>query len=309
MRGGWRPNKDCRILTPTLLAIKVFISRSPWLLNRRPGGPASAGHGSHSSIFSPTHLNFLSPGIYNNLTSTYLLRASQFRTQFNLSTVKVAPDLISLTGCTCYVHRCISSFDSLAGSVVNMQHFLKASIHFDSLSVMDGDDFLKLDPCMPLWPSVTKFFSVVLSQSMCIFAFGPSSSLSDSFTILLIHLDFLSCSLGCHIFPYMLLEFFRCFRMSCFVSIVLPCLDIFLIFPLLRLSFLAYLLELCCHFSCVAFFFFWSQHVQAFSFVSHFFFCCRFLICVSCRISHSGFEFILVFFRGTPTFSQTNLYV
>ena len=29
--------------------------------------------------------------------------------------------LISSTGCTCYLHRCISSFDSLAGSEVNMQ--------------------------------------------------------------------------------------------------------------------------------------------------------------------------------------------
>ena len=31
--------------------------------------------------------------------------------------------LISSTGCTCYLHRCISSFDSLAG--VNMQQFFK----------------------------------------------------------------------------------------------------------------------------------------------------------------------------------------
>ena len=30
------------------------------------------GHGSHSRIFSPTHLNFLSPGLYNSLTSTLL---------------------------------------------------------------------------------------------------------------------------------------------------------------------------------------------------------------------------------------------
>ena len=70
--------------------------------------------------YSPTDLNFLSPGLYNNLTPTYFLRASQFRTQFNPSTVKVAPDLlISSTGCTCYLYWCISSFDSLAG--VNMQ--------------------------------------------------------------------------------------------------------------------------------------------------------------------------------------------
>ena len=38
-------------------------------------------------------------------------------TQFNPSTVKVIPP-ISSTGCTCYLHWCISSFDSLAG--VNM---------------------------------------------------------------------------------------------------------------------------------------------------------------------------------------------
>ena len=75
-------------------------------------------------ILSPTDLNFLSPGLYNNLTSTYFLRASQFRTQSSPSTVKVAPDLlISSTGCTCYLHRCISSFDSLAGSEVNMQQW------------------------------------------------------------------------------------------------------------------------------------------------------------------------------------------
>ena len=83
------------------------------------------GYGSHSSIFSPTDLNFLSPGLYNNLTLTYFLRASQFRTRFNPSTVKVAPDLlISSTGCTCYLR--ISSFDSLAG--VNMQQLHMSDI-------------------------------------------------------------------------------------------------------------------------------------------------------------------------------------
>ena len=96
------------------MAITVFLSRSPGLLNRGSGGPASLGHGPHSSIFSPTdlrlwtptaqfgvlrvlsagcwfslqhlistasylqviwtltNLNFLSPGLYNNLTPTLL---------------------------------------------------------------------------------------------------------------------------------------------------------------------------------------------------------------------------------------------
>ena len=79
------------------MAITAFLSRSPGLLNRclgaqplwdmflipasslqlqllnwGPEGPASLGAGSLYSIESPTDLNFLSPGLYNNLTSTLL---------------------------------------------------------------------------------------------------------------------------------------------------------------------------------------------------------------------------------------------
>ena len=54
------------------MAITAFLSRSPGLLNRGPGDSASLGHGPHYSIFSPTNLNFLSPGLYNNLTPTLL---------------------------------------------------------------------------------------------------------------------------------------------------------------------------------------------------------------------------------------------
>ena len=124
------------------MAVTAFLSRSPRLLNRGPGGPASLGHVPHSSIFSPTAtaqsgvLRAPSAGywfslphlISNSWTSfrrgyiiiwrpLFFLRASQFRTQFNLSTVKVI-SWYSSTGCTCYLHRCISYFDSLAG--VNM---------------------------------------------------------------------------------------------------------------------------------------------------------------------------------------------
>ena len=45
MRGSWKPNKDCSILTsPAPPDIAVCHSRSPGLLNRGPGGPASLGH-------------------------------------------------------------------------------------------------------------------------------------------------------------------------------------------------------------------------------------------------------------------------
>ena len=130
------------ILTPTLMATTAFLSRSSGLLNRGPGGPASLGHGPHSSIFSPTDLNFncsigglecplcwvlvfstasylqlpdflSSPGLYNCRTPTYLLVGVTNRIHFNPSTVKVI-SWYSSTGCTCYLHRCISYFDSLA---------------------------------------------------------------------------------------------------------------------------------------------------------------------------------------------------
>ena len=91
------------------------------LLNRGSWGPPLLGVGSLYSTLSPTDLTFLSPGLYNNLTYTYFLRASQFRTQSNPSTVNVI-SWYSSTGCTCYLHRCISYFDSLAESEVNIKH-------------------------------------------------------------------------------------------------------------------------------------------------------------------------------------------
>ena len=44
--------------------------------------------------------------------------------------------LISATGCTCYLHRCISSFDSLAG--VNMQQ-----CHNYSIELLINNNYLK----------------------------------------------------------------------------------------------------------------------------------------------------------------------
>ena len=125
------------------MAITAFLSRSPGLLNRGP----MLGHGSHSSIFSPTATAQSGPEgplcwVLVLSTASYLqliwascrrgyiiiwhplcfLRASQFRTQFNPSTVKVI-SWYSSTGCTCHLHRCISYFDSLAGSEVNIQQY------------------------------------------------------------------------------------------------------------------------------------------------------------------------------------------
>ena len=52
--------------------------------------------------------------------------------------------LISLTRCTCYLHRCLSSFDSLAG--VNMLHRLYHKIpeNFQRLILQDGIWFVHI---------------------------------------------------------------------------------------------------------------------------------------------------------------------
>ena len=128
-------------IDPLLMAITAFLSYSPGLLNQGSGGPASLGHVPHSSIFSPTHLNFncsiggqrvpsagcwfslphlisnwsnfLCTELYNNLTPTLLPASITILHAFNPSMVKVI-SWYSLTRCTSYLHRCISYFDSLA---------------------------------------------------------------------------------------------------------------------------------------------------------------------------------------------------
>ena len=71
------------------------------------------GHGCHSNIFSSTDLTSCRTGLYNNLTPTYFLRASHLHSIQPVNIQGCPP--ISSTGCTCYLHRCISYFDSSAG--------------------------------------------------------------------------------------------------------------------------------------------------------------------------------------------------
>ena len=73
------------------------------LFNRRSWGPLCWVLVSFYSILSPTDSNFLCTELYYCFMPT----------KFNLSTVKVIP-LKPSTGCTCYLHRCISYFDSSA---------------------------------------------------------------------------------------------------------------------------------------------------------------------------------------------------
>ena len=112
--GDWTKLQDIAPPTPTFLAITRFLSPSPGLLNRGLGAKPLLGHGSHSSIFSSTDLNFLSPELYIIIWRPPTSCERQIHTQFNPSSVKVTP-LISSTGCTCYLHRCISSLTARPG--------------------------------------------------------------------------------------------------------------------------------------------------------------------------------------------------
>ena len=123
MRGSWRPNKDCNILIPTLLAITAFLSRSPGLLNRGPEAqplwdmflnPAS----SLQLVWSPT--DWISCALSYIIVQRPPSCGRHKSHSFNPSTVKVI-FWYSSTGCTCYLHRCISYFDRPVGSKVHIQ--------------------------------------------------------------------------------------------------------------------------------------------------------------------------------------------
>ena len=89
-------------------SLQLIWGSEPRLLNRRSWGLPLLGAGSLYSILSPINSNFLCTKLYYCFTPT----------QFNLSTVKIIPLILS-TRCTCYLHWYISYFDSSAG--VNMQ--------------------------------------------------------------------------------------------------------------------------------------------------------------------------------------------
>ena len=114
-----RPNKDCNILTPPQLfgLSQLFF---PVLMGCSTGGLGAQsllGHGSHSSIFLQL--------IWTSCRRGYIIIWHPPTSCERHNSHSIQPldsqgrPLISSTGCTCYLHWCISSFDSLAG--VSMQ--------------------------------------------------------------------------------------------------------------------------------------------------------------------------------------------
>ena len=143
-------------------------------------------------------------------------------------------------------------------------------------------DFFNQKPCIPSWPCTLQFdilFSVVLSKS----GVGMFSR---------------------HSFPIVDRIFFRCFGKSCFVCIVLPFVDISLIFFLWS-ALLVYILKLNCYFFCVACSFFPPLISAPLFFIILAGFR-SFFICLSSQISHPDFDCFFVLFEGIPIFSQTN---
>ena len=121
--GAWGPSLSVghvphsSIFSPTGL---IFNWSELQLLSRGSRGPPLLGAGFLYRILSPTAWTFCAPSyiIVRRLLSSCGRHKSH---SFNLSTVKVI-SWYSSTGCTCYLHRCISYFDTLAG--VNMQQLI-----------------------------------------------------------------------------------------------------------------------------------------------------------------------------------------
>ena len=184
--------------------------------------------------------------------------------------------------------------------------------------------FLNQNPCMPSGLGVFQFgifFNVVLSVLMSIFAFGPSSSLSNSFPCCLsirpfcyVLLVAIFCSKIVLLSSHLVVGMFSCYlplladRISSLFWNVLFCLHCFTlyrylfnlpsfasIFWFISLSFIVIFLMLLFPFCLKRFLRFFVCFII--------FACCqRFLICLSSRISHPGFEFMFVLFLGEPRF-------
>ena len=106
---------------PTVLAITAFLSRSPGLLNRGPGDPSLCWD---MVLISASFLQL----IWTSCRRGYIIIWHPPTSCERHNSHSIQPldsqgrPLISLAGCTCYLYKCISSFNSLAG--VNMQQYL-----------------------------------------------------------------------------------------------------------------------------------------------------------------------------------------
>ena len=144
MRGSWSPNRIATYWPPLLWPLQRFF---PVLLSCSTGGPGAKpfwdmflisasslqlqllnrGPGFLNRILSPTDWTSCAPS-HIKVRPPPSSCGRHKSHSFHPSTVKVI-FWLSSTGFTCYLHRCISYFDSPAGSGVNIQHYFYIYIY------------------------------------------------------------------------------------------------------------------------------------------------------------------------------------
>ena len=128
VRGELETEPNCNILTPTLLAIAAFLSCSPGLLNRGPGGLGSSF--CCDMVLIPASSLQL---IWTSCRRGYIVNwRSPTSCERHICVDSQGYPLISSTGCTCYLHRCIAFLILTARRGANMQHM---SWFFDVLLI------------------------------------------------------------------------------------------------------------------------------------------------------------------------------
>ena len=138
--GSWRLNRMATYWPPpTLLTITAFHSRSSGLLNWGPGVPASAGTWFSFQYLLSNWSDFLSHPGY--IIIWHPPASCECHNSHSIQPIdSQGYPLISLTGCTCYLHRCISYFDSSAGgqyvTLVQGITLSQASLHFSTFTCL-----------------------------------------------------------------------------------------------------------------------------------------------------------------------------
>ena len=108
VRGKLETGQTATYWPPVPLSLATLLSHSAGLLNRRSWGPRPllVLTASNCNKLTPTNSTLRGARLYNCLTSTCFPWASQLhRIQLVHGQGYI---LISSTGCTCYLHRCIS---------------------------------------------------------------------------------------------------------------------------------------------------------------------------------------------------------
>ena len=86
---SWRPNKTATYWPPNSSGYHSLSFPFSWAAQPGAWGPSLCW----DMDLIPTHLNFLSPGLYNNLTSTHFMRASQFALNSTPYQSRLPPDI------------------------------------------------------------------------------------------------------------------------------------------------------------------------------------------------------------------------